>query len=332
MAEKNTKTSKSKQDINTTPEQNSEVTKTFPLDWDSVIRIIGSIAGITGIFTAILFIYGYAYYVGQLRAMNISDRVFASTPDQSYLLRQGVTSFIYFAIHIGIFFLIYYLLQSIVRIIGKHISSLTIIHGWKFTTFGIALGAIVILGGSYYSLRRTPPEHIIAVALSILIGIEIILTVSKLTQIDVHEHFKTDSLYYVLTRAISTTKVIGVVLTVCLLFTFHLGNSNALGSYFICNDIQFNSTSVVLFSEKPIAIEGEVNNGNSFKYDGYSLLLVDNNNYFLYREFQPNTVKPKSVYIVKKDSLIGVEFTKSSNPIDWNNAQPCFNPYSNPTN
>jgi len=100
-----------------------------------------------------------------------------------------------------------------------------------------------------------------------------------------------------------------VVMFASLLFT-QAGSAFISGKNRGCLTTLRRSASIVIISDNPVLIEGQTQTGDIYSYAGYFLLFTDKDNYYLFRDINPDTLKPKSYFVVSKDVLKTVQITE----------------------
>jgi len=94
MKQGKSKIPKSQKDNETTIKIEDERFPTPSLQWNDVIKVVGSVAGFIGLGGALLWLFGRSFYAGLFSAFGFSSLTVSIAPED--YLEQGTTSLVYF--------------------------------------------------------------------------------------------------------------------------------------------------------------------------------------------------------------------------------------------
>ena len=299
----------------------------FTFEWENVLRIIGSITGIAGVTGALLFLFGFAYNVGTSTAMGFPADSIITISNERYLI-LGLETFLFFLVSTGTNFSIYLIITISIRLATKHFStngkhlSKYILVGRICGTLFFVTGIILLRGHDdiYYEGNLV----VFTSFLLLVVAIDILKLTLQVNSTDTPKTQNKDQLNISLFSILSIAKIITIMFMAYSLFENYINLAVARGISSTCSTITTKPTSVILFTDKSIAIDGETQNGVSYFYEGYYLLFFDNDTFYLYRDIDSDSLKPKSVFVIKKDNLQAIKMESVSKPSNWNFTTHCL--------
>jgi hypothetical protein len=96
-----------------------------------------------------------------------------------------------------------------------------------------------------------------------------------------------------------------------------------------CNYVTENPTPVVLHSVLPLGLDGVITNTDTYSYTGYYLLYTDTDNYYLFKELEPEVLRPRNVIIVKKSAVDVIQLENYPSSPNWKLTKTCYEVYGN---
>jgi len=118
---------------------------------------------------------------------------------------------------------------------------------------------------------------------------------------------------------IAVARILILVVIFASLLHTQTGISFSSGQRDGCQIVLKKSNSVVIFSTENLLAEGQSQLGDLYKHEGYFLLFIDNDNYYLFRDVDFETYKPKSFYVVNKGALNTIQISETKISEDENN-------------
>jgi len=301
-----------------------EMLSTATLKWNDVLRVLGSIAGFVGIAGSLLWLFGRSYYSGLLSAFGFSYLSISLAPED--YLEKGVARLIYFIIDVLIAMLLYYLAylarnlyhEKVNKQIKNRVLKITLI----LILFSVCtVGGVFLIStiglGLFTSYFFENPINL-AGMLIMFFGLETTYLIASPT--NTQDNSPKEQSQFVISpqTPISVARVlILVVIFTSLLFT-QAEVSFVRGQGEGCQVVLRKSNSVVIFSTENLLAEGQSKLGDLYKHDGYFLLFVDNDNYYLFRDINLETYKPNSFYVVNKSVLKTIQISELTIPEDEN--------------
>jgi len=292
--------------------------ESFPastLQWNDVIKVIGTIAGFVGLGGALLWLFGRYYFQGVISSFGFASIPLSIAPED--YLESGVTNLLYFIMDILASGFLYYLaylakvlfyekiLERIRNRIVK-ISSILLIFSVCVVTgaYLISTSELGITARFFYE----DAVNLIGIFL-IFLGLEVTFLIASPVgdsgDTNQQQSHLIVSPYTPL--AIARTLML-VVMFASLLFT-QAGSAFVSGRGTGCLRTLRKSTSVTVISASQILTEGETRSQDGYQYTGYFLLFADNDYYFLFRETNPESYMPKSYFIVDKEAINSIQIT-----------------------
>jgi len=295
----------------------------FVFEWDNLLRVIGIVTGITGVAAALLYLFGYAYVTRYLFALGIRDEFYnVSIANERYLL-AGISPFLVFILNVTLLLISYFLAKAITQTIIRDL----IIRINRLYRFLIPIGIIIFILVLRSKLNWNTPYSF---SLSMILGfmaVDIFLIGFETLAIRDTSESKFTRYYNIATTTVSIIKTMVLIGVIFLIFYYHaFPNSRLLsGCYYVTE----NPIPVVLYSTLPLGLEGEITSTGSHSYTGYYLLYTDNDNYYLFKELEPEVLKPKNVIIVKKSIIDVIQLENYPPHPNWNLAKNCYEIYGN---
>lgn len=309
-----------------TADKKSSTHQIFTFEWENVFRIIGSITGIAGIAAALLYVFGFARIVGKLESLGIRDDYYSvSIPHERYLLNGFIPFFSFIASIVGLL-ISYYIARALVQTIGQDILK-RISRPFISLIAGVALGIFFLyvgisnLSDLYYGSSYA--------FFFIFIGIDILMITFETVFIKDDNKHPRSKYYGLINSTITIIKTTALVFVIFFMLSNKTSSILTAGNSVGCNYLTDNPISATIYSEHSIGLDGETNNTDSYIYNGYFLLYTDNNYYYLFRELDPENLKPKSVILVKRDAIEAVQLESTSSSPNWNLTKTCSELYGN---
>lgn len=290
------------------------------LEWNDVLRVLGAVVGFFGIGSALLFLFGRFYYSGLFNSFGFPPLTIYLAPED--YLEKGSSRLIYFIIDILIGFLLYYLayLSRIIyqENIRKRIRNFLINMALILLIFSTStVGGVFLITtkglGLFTGYFFENPTNLLGIYL-IFFGLEVaFLIASPINLPNVQSKFVISP-----QTPIAVARILLLVVIFASLLTTQAMASSISGQATGCLTTLQKSISVVILSADRILNEGETRKENLYLYDGYFLLFTDNNNYYLFRSVNSESLEPEGYFIVSKDilktvKLIKQPFTKAQN-------------------
>lgn len=319
MKHEKAKTQKLRNDLEDNLNFKPSPRQTFTIEWDNVFRIIGSITGLTGISAALLWIFGFAEHGGSLDSMGLTNNLYFSIPNEQYLL-LGTIFFIKFISDIGAVFIIYFVANTVTEVFRKNILN-------RLLLFSI-IGVIAFIYGIYLIIQEYEFGNAAGFAVYFkffqsFMGFEILLIILEEFHSNKNKQQPLARLYSLFYSNLWVIKVLAIALIIFGLFVGRSLEASSVGRSLGCEEITNSPTSITMYSDNSILIDGETKIEELYIYKGYYFLFSDNENYYLFRELNPDTLQPKRIMSIKKDSVKVVEFEKATAPPDWNLVKTC---------
>jgi hypothetical protein len=288
------------------------------LEWNDILRVVGSIAGFVGIASALLWLFGRFYYSGFFTAFGFPSLLISLAPED--YLEKGSSRLIYFIIDILIGILLYYLayLSKILyqekirnRIKNRLINVALILLVFASST----LGGVFLIStkglGIFISYFFENPVNIFAIFI-IFFGLEVTFLIAS-PRDDPQDYQQLQSKFVISPQTpIAVARILVLVVMFASLLTTQASASFTSGQGAGCLTTLRKSISVVIFSKDSILNEGQTQTKDLYVYEDYYLLFTDKNNYYLFREINPESYEPESYFIVNKDVLKTVQLTQQS--------------------
>ena len=316
MKQGKSKTPESQKDSETTIKIEDERFPTPSLQWNDIIKVVGSVAGFIGLGGALLWLFGRSFYAGLFSAFGFSSLTVSIAPED--YLEQGTTSLVYFFLDL-LFTIFLYYLAYIFKIffyekILKHTKNYItrIISILLVFTIGVITGILLTntsnLGISV-SYFYEDMINFLAIFM-IFMGLEVaFLVVSPAGFKNQNEPSESPSIISSQTP-IAIARILILIAMLGNFITIQSGSSLVNGYMAGCVTTLRKSTPVVIFSNNPVLIEGQTRTQDLYVYNDYFLLFTDKDNYFLFREINLNNYKPAYLFIVSKDVAKTIQITR----------------------
>jgi hypothetical protein len=295
----------------------------FAFEWDNMLRIIGVVTGITGIAAALLYLFGYTYVTSYLFSLGIRDEYYSvSIANERYLL-AGFFPFLRFILNVTLLLIGYFIAKAITQTIIRDL----IIRINRLYGFLIPLGLVLLIVLLKPGLDW---DSVFSYSLTMILGfatVDIFLIGFETLVILGVKESKLPRYYNIATTTISIIKM--MVLTWVIFMIFYnqaFPNGRLLRG---CTYVTENPTPVVLYSVLPLGLEGESANADSYSYTGYYLLYTDTDNYYLFKELEPEVLRPKNIIIVKKSAVDVIQLENYPSSPNWNLTKTCYEVYGN---
>jgi hypothetical protein len=311
--------------MNTESSKNDSSKSVKPtIELNDVLRLLGSIAGFVGIASALLWLFGRYYYSGLFTSFGFPALLISLAPED--YLEKGSSRLVFFIIDIFIGIMLYYLayLAKVLyqERIRKRIKNRLINFTLVLLIFSVSIvGGVFLIStqglGLFTSYFFENPLNILAILL-IFFGLEVTFLIAA--PADDQSNYQNIQSKFVIapqTPIVVARALISVVIFASLLAT-QTQASFVSGQGEGCRTILKQSLSVVIFSTEPILAEGQSQTGNLYVYSGYFLLFTDKNNYYLFREINPENYEPRNYFVVNRDTLKTIQFTEQSSTPDEN--------------
>jgi hypothetical protein len=295
----------------------------FAFEWDSILRVIGVVTGITGVAAALLYFFGYAYVTRYLYALGIRDEYYSvSIANERYLL-AGFFPFLVFILNVTLLLISYFIAKAITQTIIRDL----IIRINRRYGFLIPIGLIIFILMLRPGLNWDAPY---SYSLFMILGfavVDIFLIGIETLVIQGAKESKLTRYYNIATTTVSIIKTMVLIGVIFLIFYYQaISNDRLLRG---CDYVTKNPTPVVLHSVRPLGLEGEVTSIDSYSYTGYYLLYIDTDNYYLFKEIEPEVLKPKNVIIIKKTAVDVIQLENYPSSPNWNLTTTCYEVYGN---
>lgn len=294
----------------------SPKSQTPDLEWNDVLRVLGSIAGFVGVASALLWLFGRFYYSGLFSAFGFPSLLVSLAPED--YLEKGSPRLIFFIVDVLISFLLYYLAylakilyqENVRRRIRNRLLNLTLIllvfaNGTVGGVFLISTKGL----GLFTSYFFENPANLLGI-LVIFIGLEITFLIASPRDEQKNDQNTQGKFVISQQTPIAIARILILVVMFASLLSTQAWASSVSGEAAGCLTTLRKSVSVRIFSNDPVLTEGQSKIENLYAYDGYFLLFTDNDNYYLFREINPEQYEPKSYFIVKKDVLKTIQMIR----------------------
>jgi hypothetical protein len=277
------------------------------LQWNDIIKVLGSIAGFIGLGGALLWLFGRSFYVGLLSSFGASSLTVSIAPED--FLEKGTASLVYFILDILFTLFLYYLAylfkiffyEKILRRTKSYI--LRIVSILLVFTIGVISGILLTntsnlgISASYF---YEDTVNLVSIFM-IFTGLETsLLFASPLGIKNQNELAENQSII----SSQTPIALARILILIAMLGNFLViqSSSSYVGGYFSgCMITLRKSTPVVMFSNTPVFTEGQTRTQELYVYNDYFLLFTDRDYYYLYREIDPSNNKPKNLFVVSKD-------------------------------
>jgi len=316
MKQQKPKISKLKKDNEETLKIEDEKFPTPSLQWNDIIKVVGSVAGFIGLGGALLWLFGRSFYTGLFSAFGFSSLTVSIAPED--YLEQGTTSLIYFFLDLLFTIFLYYLAyifkiffyEKVLKYTRNYITR--IISILIVFTIGITAGIFLTntsnLGISV-SYFYEDTINFLAIFM-IFTGLEVaFLVASPASFNNQKEPSETPSIISSQTP-IAIARILILIAMLGNFITIQSGTSLVNGYIAGCVATLRKSTPVVIFSSNSIFSEGQTRTQDLYVYNNYFLLFTDKDNYFLFRETNPGNYKPASLFVVSKDVAKTIQITR----------------------
>jgi len=289
------------------------------LEWNDIVRVVSSIAGFVGIGGALLWLFGRSFYSGLSVAFRISS-VTVSLATEDYL-EKGTTELVYFILDILFTVFLYYLAylfkvfyyEKVLKIIKSHTAK--VISILLVFTIGITTGILLTntarlgLSANYFYEDSINLLSIFMIFAGLETGL---LFASSLRNNKSNVSSENQSIVSPNTP-IAIARILILIAMLGSFLSIQTVSSYVNGYMAGCTTTLRKATSVVIYSNRPILTEGQTQTQDLYVYTDYFLLFTDKDNYFLFREVDPESSKPKFVFVVSKDVLETIRIT--GNPV-----------------
>ncbi|HSG42399.1 MAG TPA: hypothetical protein VLA72_04510, partial [Anaerolineales bacterium] len=263
-----------------------KVTKTnkYPLSnlqWDDVLRILGSIAGFIGVAGALLWLFGRYFYSGAFSAFGFPSLAIALAPED--YLERGAGRFVFFLIDLLGSILLYYF-AYIIKIFYYENISRRIENRLLNLTAILVVFFICVATGIYLLLNNNSTEAIsffledlsnLASVLLLFLGFEIAFLVMSPSERDNYNLQSQNQLIVSTQTPIAIARILMVVVMLASFVFIQAWSSFASGQRAGCITILRKSSAITIFSTENILAEGQTNLGDLYRYEGYFLLFID---------------------------------------------------------
>lgn len=296
-------------------------------EWDKVLRIIGVATGATGIIAALLYLLGYAAVNQRLNALGLSNTNYPILLPTEFYLINGVSPLIVFLINLAGLLFFYFLARVFIYTIGRYLLRLT--KPPISLAIGVFIGAILVYFG-INSIITFGSNAVLDAFVLTFSGVDIISSAVEVffSSNNKEERNQAFTEYYNIAISLFTTiKLISLGIAI---FLFIFSETNFSKSEFLaCQYITENPIEATVYSSTSLGITEEEVSLETYKYTGFYLLYTDYNYYYFFREINPDNLKPKSIIVVKKDSVEAIEFENNTLPNNWNLSIKCSDLYGN---
>jgi len=292
------------------------------LQWNDIIKVLGSIAGFIGLGGALLWLFGRSFYVGLLSSFGGSSLTVSIALED--FLEKGTASLVYFILDILFTLFLYYLAylfkiffyEKILRRTKSYI--LRIVSILLVFTIGVISGILLTntsnlgISASYF---YEDTVNLVSIFM-IFTGLETsLLFASPLGIKNQNELAENQSII----SSQTPIALARILILIAMLGNFLViqSSSSYVGGYFSgCMITLRKSTPVVMFSNTPVLTEGQIRTQELYAYNDYFLLFTDRDYYYLYREIEPSNNKPKNLFVVSKDVAKTIQMTTIPVPKD----------------
>ncbi len=299
----------------------------FTFEWEHVLRVIGVITGITGIVAALIYVFGYVQVFQRLTSLGIQNDYFSVSLHHEFYLINGVLPFIIFATNVAWIPILYLFFRGLMQTVGRDILK-RIRHPLVSLSTGVALGGILISIGISNILHIDNTAGIQDAFIFTFVGLDLLLITFELIFVKGGERQTATQYYNLIISALSTIKTIAFVIAILGIFFFSTEDHPAI-NLSGCRYLTESPISATIHSIYPLGLDGETNGSNFYRYNGYYLLYTDDKNYYFFKDLDADTLKPKSIIIVKKDSIETMQLEVNSQSPNWNLAKSCSDLYGN---
>ena len=292
------------------------------LQWNDIIKVVGSIAGFIGLGGALLWLFGRSFYAGLLSAFGASSLTVSIAPED--FLEKGTTSLVYFILDILFTIFLYYLAylfkiffyEKILRRTKNYI--LRIVSILLVFTIGVISGILLTdtsnlgISASYF---YEDTVNLVSIFM-IFTGLETCLLFASPLGIKNQNELAENQSIISSQTPIALARILILIAMLGNFLVIQSGSSYVGGYISGCLITLRKSTPVVMFSSTPVLTEGQSRTQELYIYDGYFLLFTDRDNYYLYREIEPSNNKPKNLFVVSKDVAKTMQMTTIPVPKD----------------
>lgn len=295
-------------------------------EWDKVLRIIGAATGVTGIFAALLYLLGYMTVVQRLEALGLSDTRYSILLPNEFYLINGISPLIGFLINLAGLLFFYFLARAIVQTIGRYF--LKRLKPSISLATGVLIGVTLVYFGINSIINFGANATLDAFVLTFS-GVDIILNaVEVFFSSNNDRRSQTIIEYYNITISLFTTIKL-ISLGVAIFVFIFIETDSSKSRIWACQYITENPIEAIIYSSTSLGITGEEIYSKTYNYTGFYLLHTDSNYYYFFREIDPDNLKPKSIFVIKKDSIEAIEFVTNTLPNNWNFPKKCSDIYGN---
>lgn len=277
--------------------------------WENLLGILGVVIGLAGASGAFLWLFGRYKYLGFFNSTNFPFNSLVQIPNEDYLM-EGRTSFVNFLIELLFIALIFYLARIVSVYYGERIfGRLRNQYIRLIITLAVSIG--LISGGGYLLTQSIPVaitsftgqnNGLVSIIL-LLIGIEIFPLSLKSVKPDENK---------ILQDVISVFfRILTGLFLIAFLIIIHTNSSYAEGYKAGCQMVAKKNRPVIVYSRQPINLEKKTKIDNVYIYTDFFLVFVDEYNYYLYKDVDPDKLKPKSLFIINRDMIETVEVLQS---------------------
>ncbi|MEP7137918.1 MAG: hypothetical protein ABI904_23570 [Chloroflexota bacterium] len=285
------------------------------LQWNDIIKVIGSVAGFIGLGGALLWLFGRYFYTGLFSAFGFPSLTVSIAPED--YLEKGISSLIYFFLDLLFTIFLYYLAYlfkiSFYENILKHTKTYVtrIISILLVFTIGIIAGILLVdtsnLGISVsYFYENT--INLLAVFM-IFMGLEVAFLIASPIGLKIQKEPSESQSIISSQTPIALSRILIMIAMLGNFLTIQSSASLVNGYMAGCVITLRKTTSIVIFSNNPILIEGQIRTQDLYTYNDYFLLFTDKDNYYLYRETNVSNNKPKYLFVVSKDVAKTIQTT-----------------------
>ena len=292
------------------------------LEWNDIIKVLGSIAGFIGLGGALLWLFGRSFYTRMFAAFGSSPLSVSIAPED--FLERGTASLVYFILDILFTIFLYYLAylfkifyyEKILRRTKNYI--LRIVSILLVFTIGVTSGILLTdtsnlgISASYF---YEDTVNLVSIFM-IFTGLETSflfaspLGIKNPNELSENQSIISSQTPIALARILILIAMLGNFLVI-------QSTSSYVGGYLSgCMITLRKSTSVVMFSNTPVLMEGQTRMQELYAYNDYFLLFTDRDYYYLYREIEFSNNKPKNLFVVSKDVAKTMQLTSIPVPKD----------------
>lgn len=285
------------------------------MQWNDIFKVIGSVAGFIGLGGALLWFFGRSFYSGLLSAFGTSSLTVSIAPED--YLEKGTISIIYFILDVLFTIFLYYLaylfkifyFEKILSNIKNYIVRIALI----LLVFAVGvIGGVFLTDTSNLGISASyfyeTPINLLSIFM-IFMGLEISFLFASTAGIKNQNGLSETQSIISSQTPIAIARILILIAMLGNFLTIQSSASFVSGYMAGCVITLRKSTPVVIFSNNPVLIEGQTQMQDLYVYNDYYLLLTDKDNYYLFREINLNSYKPKYVFVVSKDVAKTIQMT-----------------------